>query len=277
MAESEFMAKPFLSASNLFEVAKKGYTRGQYNSLAKARNLGGQYEALVAITFSVMTIEAFLDELIALSRDRGEPDAQALFSSLNGLKSIKDRLFHASCSTSDTPLVRGNTIFQDFKLLVDTRDAIVHLWAGDTMDDGLIERHTKILGRLRSRGISSVNQSIGIHKEDEDFTKEAEDDQTIDLMCLPFISSVATEDVAKWSYKVVSKVIASFVDGMRESSFKNCLKDYTNGRFQEPSQNDLDELLELKKIFFKFNCWTSDDFLSKIRKKELIVSIPPDV
>jgi len=271
------MAKPFLSASNLFEVAKKGFTRGQYNPIAKAINMGGQYDALVAITFSIMTVEAFLGELIMLSRDREEADAQSLFSSLNKLKSIEDRLFHASCSTSDTLFIKGNGIYQDFKLLFDIRGAIIHLWAGDTMDDGLIKRHTQILTQLRSRGISSVNQSIGIHKEAEDFTKEAEDDQTIDLMCLPFISSVATEDVAKWSYKVVSKVIVSFVEGMRESPFKNCLKDYTNGRFQELSQNDLDELLELRKIFVKFQCWTSDDFLTKIRKKELIVSIPTDV
>jgi hypothetical protein len=96
-------------------------------------------------------------------------------------------------------------------------------------------------------------------------------------MYLPFISLVTTEDVVKWSYEVVSKVIVSFVDGMRESPFKNCLKDYTNGRFQELSQNDLDELLELRKIVNKFQCQTSDDFLAKIRKKELIVSIPTDV
>jgi len=271
------MAKPFLSASKFFEVAKKGFTGGQYKPLAKAFKLGGQYDALVAITFSVMTVEAFLGELIVLSRDREEADAQSLANSIREKMSIEDKLFNASCSTSDTPLVKGKVIFQDFKLLVDTRAAIVHLWAGDSMDDGLIERHTKILKQLRSRGIISVNQSIGIHKEAEDFTKEAEDDQTIDLMCLPFISLVTTEGVAKWSYEVVSKVIMSFVDGMRESPFKNCLKDYTNGRFQELSQNDLDELLELRKIVNKFQCQTSDDFLAKIRKKELIVSIPTDV
>jgi hypothetical protein len=275
--KSEFMAKPFLNASKFFEVAKKGFIGGQYNPFAKAIKLGGQYDALVAITFSVMTVEAFLGELIALSRDREESDAQSLANSIRERMSIEEKLFNASCITSDTPLVKGIGTYQDFKLLVQIRDAIVHPWAGDTIDDGLIERHAKILRQLRSRRISSVKQSVSIHKEDEDFTKEAEDDQTIDLMCLPFISSVATEDVAKWSYKVVSNVIVSFVDNMRESPFKNCLKDYTNGRFQEPSQNDLDELFELGKIFLKFNCWTSDDFLAKIRKKELIVSIPTDV
>ena len=271
------MDKTFLIASTFFEVAKKGFKRGQYNPIARAFNIGGQYDVLIAITFSVMTVEAFLNELVILSKEREEPDAQSLFSSLNELsiskklikKPIEDRLIMASYCTSDTPIVKGNGIYQDFKLLIDIRNRIVHLLAGDTVDDGLRREHSQILTQLKNYGIISVNQSIVLHNEEED-------DSITNLMHLPFISLVATEEVAKWSYMVVSKVILSFVDGMRESPFKNCLKDYTNGRFQELSQNDLDELLELRKIFRKFDCWTSDDFLTKIRKKELIVSIPTD-
>jgi hypothetical protein len=277
------MAQPFLMAYKFFEVAKKGFTRAQYNPWAKALNYGGQYDVLVAITFSVMTVEAFLNELIELSRDREEPDAQSLFSLLTQTdlnrkqKQLEDRLFRASSCNSDILIAKGNGIHQQFKLLVDIRNAIVHLLAGDALDDGLKQKHKTILEQLKKYKISSVNQSIYLHKEDEDLTREPEYNSIIDPTHLSFITLIATEDVAKWSYKVVSEVITAFVDGMGESTFKIFLKDCTNGRFQEPSQNDLDELLELQRIFVKFKCCTSDDFLAKVRKQELIVSIPTDV
>ncbi|WP_434686324.1 hypothetical protein [Pseudanabaena minima] len=269
-----------LSAEKLFEIAQSAYQRSRYQKPNFAD--GGQNDAIIAITFSVMTVEAFLNELIELAKDRDDLEAQSLFSVIEPLlqarESIEIRLLQASCSTSDTPFDNGRLPFQSFNLLVRVRNRLVHLLAGDKITDGLIEEHQTILSSLKSHRVIIADHKIPINRDDEGLMEKYGailSDQEINSISLPFIYAVATQSVAKWSCQVASTVITTFINNMRDSPFKSLLQQYSQS-FQIIPDN-LQELLEWHKIITSFGCSNADEFISKIRNKQLIVSLPKTI
>lgn len=265
-----------LSATKFFEIAQSAYQRARYQNLNFAD--GGQNDAIIAVTFSVMAVEAFLNELIELAREREESEANSLCQIEPLLKSwekIETRLFSASCSTSDTPFQKDRRPFQDFNLLVRVRNRLVHLLAGDKITDGLIEEHQKILSALKSHGVTIADQEIHFDRDDEELIGKYGailSDQEINSIPLPFIYAVATQSVAEWSCQVASTIITTFINNMRDSSFKSLLLQYSNS-FQIIPDNS-EELLKFYKIIASFGCSNPDEFISKIRNKELIISLP---
>ncbi|MEE3718316.1 hypothetical protein V2H45_16370 [Tumidithrix elongata RA019] len=271
------MADTYLSAPKIFEIAKSSYQRVIYQTPESTD--GGKDDATIAILFSAMTVEVFLNELIELARDREESDAKSLFSVCKPLleahKELETRLFEASRSTSDTPFVKGNQPFQDFNLLVRVRNRIVHLLAGDTPTNGLIREHVKILSDLRSRKLIVDDRQVLINREQEGLIEKYKSllsDQEINSIPVPFLYSVSTNSVAEWSLKVASEIITSFVNTMRDSGFKNHLQQHV--KFFQIEPDNLSDLQEWYKMILKFGCSTSNEFIEKIRKKELVVSFP---
>ena len=185
-----------LNAEKLFEIAQSAYQRSKYQKPNFAD--GGQNDAIIAITFSVMTVEAFLNELIELAKDRDDLEAKSLFSVIEPLlqarESIEIRLLQASCSTSDTPFDNGRLPFQSFNLLVRVRNRIVHLLAGDTITDGLIKEHQKILSALKSHGVIVDEQQVSIDRKQEILIEKYGGilaDQKINSINLPFVYAIA--------------------------------------------------------------------------------------
>jgi len=277
------MDNVMLSAGKFIEIAQSAYQRSRYQKLNFAD--GGQDDAIIAVIFSVMAVEAFLNELVELARDREEAEAQSLFSTIEPLlqtnERIETRLFQASCSTSVIPFNKGGLPFQDFKILVGVRNRLVHLFAGDTITDGFIEKHKTILdalNTLKKRGVIVADLQIPIDREQTQIMEKYStilSDPTIHSIPLPFIYAVSTQSVAEWSCKVASEIITTFIHDMRDSPFKNLLQQYSISFQLKP--DNIPELLEWHKIINSFDCSTSDEFMSKIRNKELIVSLPKDI
>ena len=265
-----------LSAPRFFEIAQSTYQRARYQNLNFAD--GGQNDAIIAVTFSVMSVEAFLNELIELAKEREESEAKSLCQIEPLLKSwegIETILLSASSSTSDTPFQRDRQPFQDFNLLVRVRNRLVHLLAGDKITDGLRDEHQKILSALKSHGVTIADQNIHIDRDDQELMGKYGDilsDQEVNSIPLPFIYAVATQSVAEWSCQVASTIITTFINNMRNSSFKSLLQQYSKS-FQIIPDN-VEELLELYKIIASFGCSNTDEFISKVRNKELIISLP---
>ncbi len=266
-----------LSAGKFLEIAQSAYQRSRYQKPSFAD--GGQDDAIIAVTFSVMAVEAFLNELVELARDREESEAQSLLSTIEQLsqdrKEIETRLLKASISTSDTPFNKGRLPFQSFNLLVRVRNRLIHLLAGDTITDGLRQEHIDILSALKSHKVIVADLQIPIDREQTQIMEKYGailSDLTIQSIPLPFIYAVSTQSVAEWSCKVASDIIITFIRDMRDSPFKNLLQQYSTS-FQ-PRPDNILELVEWHKMIMSLGCSTSDEFISKIRNKKLIVSLP---
>lgn len=255
------MTDTVLSAAILFEKAKAFYRFSQYRQIsAKSPD---QDEALAVIVFSAFSAEAFLNELPEIANARREEDAIALVKRMRPLVQEKapteDKLFEASQCTSDVPLEKGKVPFQNFRLLIKLRDRIVHLKAGDNLQS-LNEEHQKILTNLKNAGLSVDKLVKGINPSEDSY--------------LPFVMTVSTQHVAKWSCNVVAVTLNKLTDNMRESDFKRLLKSYTNQHFQPlPDELPLD-LLNWHKMIHSVGCTNLDELLQKLRKGELIIQKP---
>ena len=247
-----------LSAGTLFSKAKLFYKSSQYKHLSKDYD---QSDALAAIVFSALSIEAFLNELPALANQRVEEDAQNLVRAIQPLidnkKETLEKLFEASRCTSDTPLNKGVRPYQDVKLLIDLRNRIVHLKAGDTLS-GRAEAHQKILERLQNEGVSIDTSTIKAENSDDEFH-------------FPFITLISIQSVAEWSCNVAANIINHVILGMRESAFKQLLKSYTD-MFEPIREVPTTELVKWHTMIFNHGCNNLDEFLEKIKNGQLVVT-----
>jgi len=139
----------------------------------------------------------------------------------------------------------------------------------------LRQEHIDILSALKSHKVIVADLQIPIDREQTQIMEKYGailSDLTIQSIPLPFIYAVSTQSVAEWSYKVASEIITTFIHDMRDSPFKNLLQQYSTS-FQ-PRPDNIPELVEWHKMIMSFGCSTSDEFISKIRNKKLIVSLP---
>lgn len=258
------MSDVILSAGRLFSKAKSFYKSSQYKQLDPKR--WDQSDALAAIVFSALSIEAFLNELSALANQRVEEDAQNLTRMIQPLiddkKETLEKLFEASKCTSDTPLNKGVRPYQDVKLLIDLRNRIVHLKAGDALS-GRTEAHKKILERLQNAGVSIDTSTIKPENSDDEFH-------------FPFIALISTQAVAEWSCNVAANTVNHVILGMRESAFKQLLKSYID-MFEPICEVPTTELVKWHTMILNHGCNNLDQFLEKIKDGHLIVTKPTDL
>lgn len=219
-----------LSAGRLFLVATGAYERLKVLSSSTS---GGKDDALIIIVFCAAALEAFLNELPELlsmfpAASGSEPPQIASYVDLvkeveanNG--SIKLKYLLAYSVLSGQPCEKGEIPYQDFSLLVDIRNELLHgkprNVSSVTKPDGTIEfgpQH-KILGRLRDKGILDKSQPTF----DVPVTNAQGAVETRPIpIPLPWHYLVATKAAGNWACETVATVVESLLKVVPDSQNK---------------------------------------------------------
>jgi hypothetical protein len=222
-----------IAATPLFSVARAACER--LKGLDSSTS-GGQKDALVAIVFSAMSLEAFLNELpeyLCMFPELTKHDPPEI-SSYIGLAeevesnkgSIKLKYILAHTVLSGRPCDKGKAIYEDFSLLIDVRNDLMHAKprniSGTAGADGTIqfEAKEKMLAKLRAKKILDISQQVmnipiiepnGVEKV---IPMEAP---------RPFHDRVATRAAAYWACNTVADVVESLLNVVPDSHNKSNL------------------------------------------------------
>jgi len=211
------------SANVLFAAAR---------SAAKScRKPGGErqyvkHHPLVAVVFSSLSCEAFFNELIEMCTPPSMPGSPAHPLELSKLwcigrdpefegKASLDKYQEARRILCGQPFEKGKLPFQDFKLLFDVRNAIVHarpldeeefVWTGTGQARVLTSRIRKshpMLAKLRSKRLTANTASPE-----------------------NWICKISTPAAACWACNVASKMVKALVDALPVCYTKDVLTVY---------------------------------------------------
>jgi hypothetical protein len=131
-------------------------------------------QALVAIVFSAVALEAFINEVTELSGQFSElmghdvmTDLHAILEEVEANRgSTRLKFLWAKKILSGTTYDKGSRPFSDFALLITLRDTLVHRKRDDrftgsgTLDQPLTPVATKIVTQLEQRGLLTPIQSM---------------------------------------------------------------------------------------------------------------------
>ena len=179
----------YLNAGVLFSAAKKAYNR---LGGAASDTEPGLSDAMVAILFSAMALEAFIAEFAIncriagkLSGKQWQTDLSAIIDEAESYRgSPKLKFLLAKAVMPGKSFDKGGQPYQDLHLLFSLRDSIVH-----AKPERISEEPTVILKRLRDLGLASPAKADTITS---------------------VLSDVTTRAVAKWACNIAVRVVASF-------------------------------------------------------------------
>jgi hypothetical protein len=162
----------------------------------KAPSRGGnQQAALVSIVFSVIALEAFLNEVTDVASDYSmyplePPTTAAFFEQMRDAEksriSIESRFSFSNLVLAGKPVDRGAQPYQDFSLLVGLRNDLVHLKPSENVDIKISpeEIHKNLFRKFRAKNILATD--------------------LIESPFTPWTQLIATKAVAEWSCRTAS-------------------------------------------------------------------------
>lgn len=213
MKEKERML--FISSPDLFAIAKAARNRTVRRSgFADGDRLKRNHDTLVAVIFSVVTLEAYINELGAIADSPlwssvEDPWIRSFVSVMKELErkkestELKYRL--AKIVFSGTPYDEDKLPFQDFRLLVGLRNMIVHSRPqeeAEVVGSSLRAKPPKIIAKLRSKHI--------VH----DPGKSA----------VPWMNRISTPETAQWACNTAASMSRSIYEAIPEGKFKNSMR-----------------------------------------------------
>jgi hypothetical protein len=160
----------FVNAGPLFARAKEAYQR---TKAAASDRAAGQMDGLVAIVFSVVALEGFINEAAELAT---HPAALGTAPNPPSVKRFAALIDEAERSGAGVALKytlaklaftgetydRGAMPYQDFSLLIDFRNAPVHFRSRETFDvddQGVLTfKPAPLLSRLRAKNIIAARE-----------------------------------------------------------------------------------------------------------------------
>lgn len=172
----------FFNSRILFKIAVSAYERTE-SSLSD--NTGGQNDALVAILFSAVALEAFIMDLALIAAADSQllrrTDLQALANILDETESsrgsIRLKFLFAKSILSGKPYEKGSLPYQDFDILFILRDSIIHM-----KPERITGEPHKVLQRLQAKNLCEL--------PDPHITGS-------------WLGQVSTRTVARWACNVV--------------------------------------------------------------------------
>ena len=213
----------FSLAPYLFEIAKSAYDRTKghtYDREIKPR------EPIVAIVFSAVALEAFINEVAVLADQPllfdtpEEPDSVVTFAE-RGRKFIEEKIpirskfMIAREVFAGQPYNKDAQPYKDFHLLIDLRNALVHLRPIDVFEfsseKGMLVEPPEIIEELQSRGFLARPEVVGGG---------------------PWVLWINTPAAARWACNVTTKMVQSIMEVVPESQFKNQLE-FSYGSYSE--------------------------------------------
>jgi hypothetical protein len=197
----------FLEAGMLFNVAlqtAKGIK-------ADDPRAGGQLPALTSIVFSVISLEAFLNEMTESAEDNATMDYESevvgVFAHMMRdmeSASLETKFIMSSWVLTGKSLSRAAQPFQDFASLITLRNQLVHFKPSEIVGGPIVnteEINKKRLKKLESRNILAPAMYQG-----------------------SWVYHATTKAVAEWSCKTASEMVADFAgkvpDGMWGTTVK---------------------------------------------------------
>ncbi|MBI4657907.1 MAG: hypothetical protein HY735_03500 [Verrucomicrobia bacterium] len=201
----------YFHAGILFEIAKR----------AARISVKDPDCSIISIMFSVSALEAFINESVELARLVPTSDRQkvvdgysAVMSELEERKEALLIKFHMGLLVfSGSTWDEGTQPFQDFKLLVTTRNNIVHMKA-DRWETRLtprgpeprcLDQYPKFIGALQQRKLVKLGD-----------TPESES----------WLVLIRNKRVASWACETAAKITEKFVETVPDGYYKQSLKQH---------------------------------------------------
>jgi len=177
-----------LNTLHLYKIAKLGYERAKQagqDDLAE-----GLSDSVVALLFSAATLEAFIGEFAELSRASGSEKLQRIGETMDELEAGKAQLgskfMILKLLLDGKGFARDALPYQDFQLLIDARNHIVHM----KPEQLAFEPH-KIVRGFESRGLC----------------KQSANSWPKTITSLPHVlRQISTPAAARWSCNVVVRM-----------------------------------------------------------------------
>jgi len=183
----------FFEAGMLFNVAQQAAKSIKTDD----PRAGGQLPALTSIAFSVISLEAFLNEMTESAEDNAtmdyEPEAVGAFAHMMRdmeTASLETKFIMSSWVLTGKSLNRAAQPFQDFASLIALRNQLVHFKPSDIVAGPIVnteEVNKKRLKKLESKNILAQAMYQG-----------------------SWVYHATTKAVAEWSCKTASKMVADF-------------------------------------------------------------------
>jgi hypothetical protein len=195
-----------IDSYHLYSIAKDAYYKAEQGFATQRQN-----DALVAIVFAALSLEAFINELSTLAKDakaNGNSDAflDRLIDAIDEthIENQKDKTTRAKFLNTSNALSEkfdmGKKPYQDFADLFRLRDCLVHLKPEDRLevdlDDNLVYSGRKLIDRLRSRNILL---------------------DSTEVKSLPLL--VSTTKAAKWACTTAARMVIAILDKIPDSEF----------------------------------------------------------
>jgi hypothetical protein len=203
------------SCGSFHVLAKNAYER---TASAESDRTPYQHDALTAIILSVVSLEAFIGELevaarffaphspeACRNRGRGLADALELIEEGRGQLALKFQI--AKFILTGTPYVTGAKPYQDFDLLLDVRNRLIHPKPFSVSPDesgSAIDPLKKFLDSLRSLGIIAESPR--------------------EKVVAPVCTWVQTRAAARWACNTAAEMAHSLFAASGEDSLVGTLK-----------------------------------------------------
>ncbi len=209
----------FINAHYIFRRAVAGYERARARGLPERQM--GPMDALESVVFSVAALEGFMNEAAELASHpvppgMGEtPPSVATFAALlseaeRGRASLGLKFHLARQSFANATYDVSRLPYQDFSLLIDLRNCLIHYRSQETLvqnEDGVLTfSPARILDRLSARNVTAVF----------DGEREAEG-----LVVASWLHRVSTIAVARWSCQAASAMVFSVLDALPDCYFRD--------------------------------------------------------
>jgi hypothetical protein len=176
---------------------------------------GGQLPALTSIVFSVISLEAFLNEMTESAEDNAtmdyEPEAVGIFAHLMQdmeTASLENKFIMSSWVLTGRSLSRGAQPFQDFASLIALRNQLVHFKPSEIVGGPIVnteEVNKKRLKKLESKNILAPAMYQG-----------------------SWVYHATTKAVAVWSCKSASDVVADFAGKVPNGMWGTTVKGFAS-------------------------------------------------
>ena len=185
------------------------------HSIKASPRTGGQRPALVSIVFSVVSLEAFFNEITEAAHDslkyppNLEPQEVSVFAQVmtdaeSSRASLEAKFTFANWILAGKQLDRGAQPYQDFALLMRLRNDLVHFKAGDAFELNQTpeEIHKNLISRFKHKNIL------------------ADDMQQ---MILSWTYIIETKALAEWSCRTAASMVSELCVAVPRTGVFNIL------------------------------------------------------
>jgi hypothetical protein len=175
---------------------------------------GLQQPALTSIVFSVIALEAFVNEATEVAADylayANEPQVVTAFVEFmsdaeRARMSLESKFILSNWILSGKRLARGEPAYQDFSLLLGLRNDLVHFKPNAVIDLSHAspdEMHQRVVGKFRSKNILATGTESPL---------------------TPWTQLITTKAVALWSCRTAAQMVVDFVQKVPKGGWRTFL------------------------------------------------------